>query len=82
MFLMMTLPQLMLRKEVDNIKLWSGLYKRQPNERTLVNNLDVMKNTFVMRANPQVSVLDGAISRPSSDKFTPVSMPTLVNHQT
>ena len=33
-------------KDADKVTLWSGLYKAQPNERSIVNKLDKHKNTF------------------------------------
>ena len=68
-------------KDADKIKLWSSLYKAQPDERSLVNHLYVMKNTFDIQS-PQLKVMDVANSKPSSGKFSLVEAPqTSKNHR-
>ena len=69
-------------KDTDKIKLWSGLYKAQPEERTMVNELDVMTNTFEMKVSPQLSLLDIATCGPSSGKSTLISLYTSANPRT
>ena len=48
----------------------------------MVNELDVMTNTFEMKVSPQLSVLDIATYESSLGKSTLISLFTLVNHQT
>ena len=69
-------------KEAEKIKLWSGLYKDQPDNRKMDNDLDVMKNTFEMKAHPRLSILDVVICMTSSGKSTLVSIYILVNPRT
>ena len=52
-------------KDADKIKLWSGLYTAQPNERSIINNLDKNKITFECES-PQLNVIDVAWNKPSS----------------
>ena len=46
------------KQYVDKIKLWSRLYKSQPNNKALFNQLDYINNTFEMKVVPHLNVMD------------------------
>ena len=48
--------------DVNKIKQWSGLYKAQPDQHSLVNQLDIM---FEIQST-QLTVMDIAYAKPSS----------------
>ena len=45
-------------KDGDKIKIWPGLYKNQPNSKSLVNQLYYIKTTVELKLDPRLNVMD------------------------